>query len=166
MTPLPLTHRRMRLMDYNVLTPETVQTYFWFILHKAYEDSSEIMEKGVIAINDMADLDRSKNIRIATVKYLGSSIQDVLPVRIGGIYIVRQPWFFSAVFQVLSPFFPTKLRQRIKFLGDDVQALTDTFPPSSIPTELGGTLEHDHGAWVKSEIGRGATAIAIYRLPI
>ena len=99
-------------------------------------------------MNDMKDLDKGKNIRIATVKYLGSSIGNILPVRVGGIRVVNQPWFFSAVFAVLSPFLPTKLVRRVKFLGGDFEALKETFPPSSIPLELGGTLDNDHGAWV------------------
>mmetsp|Transcript_14747 Transcript_14747/g.30331 ORF Transcript_14747/g.30331 Transcript_14747/m.30331 type:complete len:255 (-) Transcript_14747:26-790(-) len=139
---------RMRKMDYTVLTPETMRSYFWFVLHKAYEDSPETLEKGIIAINDMNDLDKGKNIRLQTIKYLGNSVGDVLPVRVGGVRVVRQPWFFSAVFSVLSPFLPSKLVSRVKFLGNDLEALKETFPASSIPTELGGTLVHDHDAWV------------------
>ncbi|GMH68531.1 hypothetical protein TrRE_jg8095 [Triparma retinervis] len=42
----------------------------------------------------------------------------------------------------------SKLVRRVKFLGGDLEALKETFPPSSIPLELGGTLDNDHGAWV------------------
>ena len=50
-------------------------------------------------------------------------VGNILPVRIAGIKIVRQPWFFSAVFTVLSPFLPTKLVSRVEFLGGDLEAL-------------------------------------------
>lgn len=54
-----------------------------------------------------------------------SVVGNILPVRIAGIKIVRQPWFFSAVFTVLSPFLPTKLVSRVEFLGGDLEALKE-----------------------------------------
>jgi hypothetical protein len=36
---------RMRKMDYTVMTPETVRSLFWFIIHKAYA-SEEVREGG------------------------------------------------------------------------------------------------------------------------
>lgn len=64
---------RMRKMDYTVMTPESVRSLFWFVLHQAYL-SEETIQNGVIGMNDMNDLDKGKNIRLATAKYLGSSI--------------------------------------------------------------------------------------------
>ena len=47
---------------------------------------------------------------------------------------------------------PEKLRNGVKFLGDDQSMLHDSIDPSNLPRDLGGQLDEDPGAWLEEQI--------------
>jgi len=83
-------------------------------------------------------------------------IQDNVPIRVAGIRILHQPWYFTAIYSVVSIFISTKLKSRMTFLGSDETKLREYASVENIPTDCGGALEWDHLAWLKTrgvEIG-------------
>lgn len=135
---------RPRLLDYSVLTPMTVLKYFWFIMHQVAKKGSN----QIFVINDLHKVSPSKNIRVQTLKLVARSISSVLPIRLAGVCIVRQPFFFGAIWSVFSLLLSPKIRSRVKFLGDDLAALMEHFPKSSVPSELGGEMNWNHEDWL------------------
>jgi hypothetical protein len=153
---------RQSRVDYSVVTPEQVIQAFWYLLHTALSDasgdeinsSSELKNsdrfQGIFVINNLGGVER-KHVNRTTITLLISSIQDVLPVRVGGVRIMNQPWFFSWIWSMISPFLSAKLRSRIILLGTQHDALLEWLEPTSIPPELGGLLEWDHAAWLRRQ---------------
>jgi hypothetical protein len=64
---------------------------------------------------------------------------------------MNQPWFFSWIWSMISPFLSAKLRSRIILLDTQHDALLEWLEPTSIPPELGGLLEWDHAAWLRRQ---------------
>lgn len=67
-------------------------------------------------------------------------LQESIPVRVKGLYIINQPYIFNMVFQLFKPFLQEKLRSRIIFLGNDTDTLHKYISPKCLPACYGGTL--------------------------
>ncbi|KAI5634525.1 CRAL/TRIO domain-containing protein [Phthorimaea operculella] len=67
-------------------------------------------------------------------------LQESIPLRIKGLYIVNQPYIFNMVFQLFKPFLQEKLRNRIIFIGNDRDLLHKYISPKCLPENYGGTL--------------------------
>ncbi|GBP06051.1 Alpha-tocopherol transfer protein-like [Eumeta japonica] len=67
-------------------------------------------------------------------------LQESIPLRIKGLYIVNQPYIFNMVFQLFKPFLQEKLRNRIVFMGTDRELLYKYISPKCLPENYGGTL--------------------------
>ena len=62
-----------------------------------------------------------KHFKRDTIRLISGSLQDILPVRVGGAFVVHTPWWFGWLFSVASVFMKAKLRARMHALGDDVE---------------------------------------------
>ncbi|XP_013133893.1 PREDICTED: alpha-tocopherol transfer protein isoform X1 [Papilio polytes] len=67
-------------------------------------------------------------------------LQESIPLRVKGLYIINQPFIFNMVFQLFKPFLQEKLRSRIIFLGKDRDLLYKHISPKCLPDNYGGTL--------------------------
>lgn len=67
-------------------------------------------------------------------------LQESIPLRIKGLYIINQPYIFNMVFQLFKPFLQEKLRSRIIFMGNDREQLHKYISPKCLPDIYGGTL--------------------------
>ncbi|XP_053607109.1 alpha-tocopherol transfer protein-like isoform X1 [Plodia interpunctella] len=67
-------------------------------------------------------------------------LQESIPLRVKGLYIVNQPYIFNMVFQLFKPFIQEKLRSRIIFIGNDRDLLHSYVTPKCLPDCYGGTL--------------------------
>ncbi|XP_063529416.1 retinaldehyde-binding protein 1 isoform X1 [Cydia strobilella] len=67
-------------------------------------------------------------------------LQESIPVRIKGVFIVNQPYIFNMVYQLFKPFLKEKLRSRLLFVGKDWELLHKYVSPKCLPEAYGGTL--------------------------
>ncbi|XP_068620962.1 alpha-tocopherol transfer protein isoform X1 [Battus philenor] len=67
-------------------------------------------------------------------------LQESIPLRVKGLYIINQPYIFNMVFQLFKPFLQEKLRSRIIFMGKDRELLHKHINPKYLPDNYGGTL--------------------------
>ncbi|XP_075992609.1 alpha-tocopherol transfer protein-like isoform X2 [Anticarsia gemmatalis] len=67
-------------------------------------------------------------------------LQEAIPLRIKGLYIINQPFIFDMVFKIFKPFLKEKLRSRIVFMGNDRKILHEHISPKCLPDKYGGTL--------------------------
>jgi len=64
------------------------------------------------------------------------------PERLKCFIIVNTPWFFTAIWALVTPFLDPKTQGKFVLLGSDYQEkLRSRIDPSQIPIELGGTRE-------------------------
>ncbi|WIA38542.1 hypothetical protein OEZ86_001860 [Tetradesmus obliquus] len=84
-------------------------------------------------------------------------IRSCAPARIGGIFIVNQPKFIGIVWGLMSLFMGSKIRKRVRFLGNNLQALHEAIPLANLPPELGGSLQQaDPLEWLQQQIEQQA----------
>ena len=96
---------------------------------------------GITIINDLGGVSFA-NVRRETFKLISHSIQNCLPVRLGGIRLCRQPWFFPIVWGMFSPFLRRKVRERVVVCGWDMPLGLEKYVVlASIPRDLGGELD-------------------------
>ncbi|XP_038222347.1 alpha-tocopherol transfer protein-like isoform X1 [Zerene cesonia] len=67
-------------------------------------------------------------------------LQECIPLRIKGLYIINQPYIFNMVFQLFKPLLKEKLRSRIVFMGNDRELLYKYISPKCLPDKYGGSL--------------------------
>lgn len=68
-------------------------------------------------------------------------VQDSMPVRVKGIYVINSPPIFDVFFGIAKTFLKTKLLKRVRLFGYDPQELHQLVPDDVIPEEHGGTNE-------------------------
>jgi hypothetical protein len=105
---------------------------------------------GVFAICNMAGMER-KHFKRETLSRISASIQNVLPVRIGGVCLVHEPLFFDWLWFFVRIFIGRALRERIRVLGGNDGSLVNWVDPvTSLPPDLGGSKQWDHASWLRS----------------
>ena len=129
---------RPRYLDWRRLTVEEALETVWYQLDRVLQER-QTQQHGIFVINNTVGMTYA-NVNRAFLPRMAEGIQDCLPVRIGGIRLCNQPWFFSTLWAFMSVFLKEKTKSRIKLLGSDHAALLDECPKASIPRELGGEL--------------------------
>ena len=130
-------------------TPEEVVRMVLYMIDKVLENENAQIN-GVTIFHDMKGLAR-KNIHPTIPKLIIGAIIGNFPIRIQGMYVLNAPFFFFAIFKIVSLLMPVKLRQRIHFLKDlsEIPISKDNLLP-----EHGGTKEFDVKQWVQEQIER------------
>jgi len=77
---------------------------------------------------------------------------DTVPIRLRDIWVVKQPWYFSAFWAVVKPFMKKKLTKRVHLLGNDLPALHAAIDPANLPPEFGGTGTMGWDEWIDSAV--------------
>ena len=73
---------------------------------------------------------------------------DTIPMRIRSLYVVKQPWYFTAFWHAIKWVFRKKLRDRVVLLGNNFSRLHAAVPPEALPAEFQGTLQEAKSAWL------------------
>ncbi|KAG2443008.1 hypothetical protein HYH02_009424 [Chlamydomonas schloesseri] len=86
-------------------------------------------------------------------------LQECMPFRLRGVWLLYQPTWFNLLFTFIRPFLGPKVRSRIRLLGDDSAAMAALMDPAAMPSGgmPGGTCADDCGqAWFERELAREA----------
>lgn len=67
-------------------------------------------------------------------------LQEAIPLRVKGLYIINQSFLFDCVFKLFKPFLKEKLRSRIVFMGSNKKILHEHISPKCLSDKYGGTL--------------------------
>eukprot|EP00041_Stephanoeca_diplocostata_P013717 m.242515 g.242515 ORF g.242515 m.242515 type:complete len:246 (+) comp19442_c2_seq11:114-851(+) len=84
---------RMALADYTIISPEDFLKYMWVLLDFILNDE-QTQKSGVIIFQNLDGVSR-KNFNQTTAKLLIDSVQNYLPVRMAGIFVVNPPMYFK-----------------------------------------------------------------------
>lgn len=139
-------------LDSSKYSIESMVRAFWYVLHAALEPTSA-QQHGILV---MVDPQRASITQFDSTigKLFGGAMSGVLPLRLSGIHICYPPYFVSMVLPIVKMFMPSRMQKRIRFHSGSkdevVQVLDQEFglTPTMLPTEIGGSLELDHKAWL------------------
>ncbi|KAG8322327.1 hypothetical protein J6590_024672 [Homalodisca vitripennis] len=104
-------------------------------------EDPDLQVTGTIVIIDLAELTIMQKARLVSPSlawHLANIIQDKIPLRVKGIHIVNQPFYFNAIYAVFKPFMKKKLRKRIFLHGKDMDSLHKYIDPANLPCDWGG----------------------------
>jgi len=81
--------------------------------------------------------------------------QNRIPAAVKNILIWRAPWWIRSAVKVVAPFLKEKMRKRIQ-LCDNLFALESFVARDQLPVEFGGSLEYDHGYFIRRELSKAS----------
>ena len=74
------------------------------------------------------------------------------PERLYKVYLINAPWYFTAIYALVSPWIDEKTATKINVLGSNyLETLQAEINDSEIPVEYGGTCENFRWAWPYDE---------------
>ncbi|XP_018301137.1 alpha-tocopherol transfer protein [Mycetomoellerius zeteki] len=68
-------------------------------------------------------------------------IQEGIPVRLKGIYVVNAVWFMDKLIALVRPFIKEELFEIIHIYSGDISNLYSRIPPECLPKDYGGELD-------------------------
>lgn len=86
-------------------------------------------------------------------------------MRIRGIYLIHQPWYFTMFWALVKPFLHKKMVDRLKLLGSDLPALHKLVPRETLPPEFGGTATEDFDWCVETACAQRASTYWCAHVP-
>lgn len=101
---------------------------------------------GIVFIYNMSDSDYS-NFDYDLCQKILNLLKGAYPAKLKKVLIVSPPLWFKAPFHLLRLIVREKLRDRVLLLRMD--QITEHIPSDSLTSELGGSYEHDHQAWIE-----------------
>ncbi|XP_077518455.1 alpha-tocopherol transfer protein-like [Amblyomma americanum] len=114
----------------------------------------EFQIKGIVAVLDLKHLSayHLPHFTPSVIRTFLSLVQDVIPVRVKGAYIINNPALFDVLFAIAKPFMKSKLVKRVRLFGYNLEELHTLVPDDVIPEEHGGTLESYDYDVIKEEL--------------
>lgn len=100
---------------------------------------------GIVFIYNMSDSDYS-NFDYELCQKILNLLKGAYPAKLKKVLIVSPPLWFRAPFHLLRLIVREKLRDRVWLLN--AGELLEHIPTDSLISELGGTYQHDHQAWI------------------
>jgi hypothetical protein len=78
--------------------------------------------------------------------------QAYYPERLETIYLVNAPWYFAAIYSLISPFLDPVTAKKVQIIGTDfLPTLREQIDDSMIPQTMGGSCESIQWNWPYAE---------------
>jgi hypothetical protein len=78
--------------------------------------------------------------------------QAYYPERLETIYLVNAPWYFAAIYSLISPFLDPVTAKKVQIIGTDfLPTLREQIDDSMIPQTMGGSCESIEWNWPYAE---------------
>ncbi|KAL3200852.1 hypothetical protein MRX96_013119 [Rhipicephalus microplus] len=113
------------------------------VLLEHFLQLEDIQVRGIITIFDFKGLNmyHLAHYTPAVIRTLINLVQECIPMRLKGIYIINHPPIFNVLFAIIKTFLKAKLLKRTRLFGYDLKELHQLVPDDVIPEESGGTNE-------------------------
>lgn len=131
---------------YNPYPAEQRVQYLVYLMEKV----TNSMEKGVEKTCWVLDFsDYGSRVRSPDGKTVAQNslhiLQNHYPERLGNLFVVNPPWYFTFLYTIISPFMDHRTKQKIKFISGSKEELADimsnTIPIDQLEETYGGTLK-------------------------
>lgn len=96
-----------------------------------------------IIVFDLKGMSLSPNIfGITYAQRMFQMDEKYYPERLAHMYLINAPWFFSAIYALISPFIDPVTSQKIRILGANyMEELSACIDVDVIPVEMGGNCQ-------------------------
>lgn len=117
------------------------------LVHQSSKHNKQVSKN--IVIFDMNGLNMSPD--FMGIRYFRKMLeidQNYYPERLHRLYLINAPWFFTAIYALVSPWIDPVTAQKIQIIGSDfLPALRESFDDENIPVDLGGKLSNIVWHW-------------------
>lgn len=127
-----------------------------FYMGELLTSSPKTAQVGVTIISNMDGLEWA-NFDNQFQRNIINFFQASIPARVKNIILYRSPWWVSMLVKMVSPFLKQKMRERIHIC--DEGDLLQFVEPDQLPSNLGGTFDYDHEAFLKREVAKVPSAV-------
>lgn len=112
---------------------------FWGLVCLLREPVAQL--GGVCFVDDMAMMVLSQLRLVGSEpnRYMWFMLQQILPLRLRGMHVFRQPAIFSLVWAIARTFIARKVQDRLQMYGQDTAKLIETVGAHAVPVSAGGT---------------------------
>ncbi|XP_012054987.1 PREDICTED: clavesin-2-like [Atta cephalotes] len=99
--------------------------------------------EGYILLVDMANtrFGHLTRLSINSLRKALEYVQEGIPLRLKGIYVVNAIWFMDKIIAIMRPFMKQELFEMIRIYSDDISDLYSHIPPEYLPKDYGGELD-------------------------
>jgi hypothetical protein len=74
--------------------------------------------------------------------------QQYYPERLNRLFVINAPWFFTAIYALVSPWIDPITAKKIVIVGSDyMDTLLESIDISQIPEQLGGNMQNVTFSW-------------------
>uniref|UniRef100_A0A7S3D3E7 CRAL-TRIO domain-containing protein n=1 Tax=Palpitomonas bilix TaxID=652834 RepID=A0A7S3D3E7_9EUKA len=136
----------VKKVDFHKMDFEAYVACGMYMLEVMLEDARRQVA-GAVYIEDIGGLS-FKNL-MGLVRFMGKrkamfqeTMKDAIPIRIGGIYFMNQPWYLSFLLALIKPTLKKKMKDRFHVYGNSWDKLYERLMPKEhLPPNFGGTKE-------------------------
>jgi len=124
--------------------------YSYYCTDVMLDSDISFMREGMIIIEDFNGTNFktfSSMMGKADMKEMFNNVQDNIPARIRGIFLLDPPWYVRFLIALVKPFMKQKMKKKITCLSSS--ELTKYVAEENLLQEYGGTLQFDYFAWVE-----------------
>ncbi len=139
-------------MDYLLARHIRQQTIMLLRLNYAQIKHNKVITK-IVVVFDLAGLSRFPDLfALDYVRRVLVMDQAYYPERLETIYLINAPWYFAAIYSLISSFLDPVTAKKVQIIGTDyLPVITQQIDESQIPREMGGTFDTVTWNWPYSE---------------
>ncbi|KAM5157148.1 alpha-tocopherol transfer protein [Mantella aurantiaca] len=103
---------------------------------------AETQRNGIKAIFDLEGFGLAHAFQVTPTlaRRIAAVMTDSFPLKVRGIHLINEPYFFHPVFALIKPFLPAKIQERVHLHGSYyIPTLHQHFSENILPPEYGGT---------------------------
>lgn len=114
-----------------------------------YSETSGKPSEAQIIVFDLANLSYAiDTTAMAAFRKTLQIDQDFYPERLHTLFMINAPWFFTAIWAVISPWLDPVTANKIRIVGSNyISSLREVIADDQIPKELGGSFEGMTWQW-------------------
>lgn len=139
-------------MDYLLARHIRQQTIMLLRLNHAQLKYNKVITK-IVVVFDLAGLSRFPDLfALDYVRRVLVMDQAYYPERLETIYLINAPWYFAAIYSLISSFLDPVTAKKVQIIGTDfLPIISQQIDENQIPRELGGTFDSLTWNWPYSE---------------
>ena len=124
-------------LDYDVVPPKQMILAFFYMFERLMR-----MEGASVGMFFLAEAEGLgwKQFNLEVERIFSQFLSDTMPVRLDSLVMVHEPFIIKMMMAMMRPFMSQKVKDRMRFLGDDVGQLAELMGDDNLLERYGGSL--------------------------